>query len=111
MSGLLIIAGRVIGLAAALFIGAFALDVFAVTAPWWQKLVGLAIHLIPSAVLVAFLLVSWRWPLAGGVLFLVAALAPFLLLSNTFWVNALLAASPALAGLLLVTGSLLQRAG
>jgi len=33
------------------------------------------------------------------------------LLSNTFWVNALLAASPALAGLLLVTGSLLQRAG
>jgi hypothetical protein len=56
--------------------------------------------------LIALVGVSMRWPLVGGILLLFAALMPFVLLSNTVWTNALLAALPGLAGLLLVTGAL-----
>lgn len=111
MSSLLIIAGRVVGVLGALFLGVFALDAFSADMPWWQNLAGVLIHLLPSLVLVAFLAISWRWPLAGGALFLLAALAPFLFLSNPFWVNALLAAAPFLAGVLIIIGGILARQG
>ena len=111
MSRILIIAGQVAGVAAALFLSVFALDAAAPDASLWQNLIGLAIHMLPSAVLIAFVLVSWRWPVVGGVLLLIVALAPFVLLSNALWVNALLAVLPALAGLLLVIGGLMARQG
>ena len=111
MSWGLIIAGQLVGLAAALFISLFALDAFASEASFWQNLLGFAIHLIPSLVLVVFVALSWRWPLLGGALLLVAAFVPFLLLSNAFWVNASLAALSGLAGLLLLAGGLIARYG
>ncbi len=108
MPEILIILGRVFGLAAALFIGVFALDAFSDDASFWQNLVGFLIHLVPTYVLLGILAVSWRWPLAGGVIYLLIALAPLLFLSNALWVNALLAAPPALAGALLVAGALMR---
>ena len=104
----LIIAGQVVAGLSILFIGSFALDVFWAEAPWWQNLLGFAIHSLPTLVLIALLALSWRWPLVSGALFLVVALAPFAFLSNALWVNALLAAPAALAGALLVAGTLLR---
>ena len=104
----LIIAGQVVAGLSILFIGSFALDVFWAESPWWQNLLGFAIHSLPTLVLIALLALSWRWPLVSGALFLVVALAPFVLLSNALWVNALLAAPAALAGALLVAGTLLR---
>ena len=111
MSMVFIIAGRVVAIATVLFFGAFALDAFSPDVPLGQNLLGLFIHLLPSLVLLALVAVSWRWPFAGGVLFLIAALAPPFLLSNPFWVNLMLATPPALAGILLVIGGLLIRQG
>ncbi len=111
MSGILIIIGRVLGLTAALFIGMFGLDVFFTGAPWWQNLLGFAVHSLPSLVLLAVLLVSWRWPLVGGTLYLLLAIVPFVGLSNPVWVNALLATPLVLAGAFLVAGALVAKRG
>ena len=91
---------RLVALAAIAFISLFALDVLEPGAPPATVLIGLAVHLVPSAVLVAFLVVAWRWPLAGGVLFLAVSVLPVLILANTPAVNAILAMPFALAGLL-----------
>lgn len=91
-----------VGVAAIAFLSLFALDVFEPGAPIAAAFVGLAVHLIPSLVLVVILVVAWRWPLAGGLLFLAASMAPFLFLSNRAAVNLMLAAPFALTGLLFV---------
>ena len=109
MSKVLIIAGQVVAVLLVVLLASFGLDVFASEAPLWQNLVGFLIHSLPLIVLLAILVLSFRWPLAAGIVFLLAALAPFLFLSNALWVNALLAAPAALAGALLVIGSLTRR--
>lgn len=111
MSGILIIIGRVLGLGAVLFLGMFAFDSFSGDAPWWHHLVGFVVHLAPSLALLAIFLVSWRWPMIGGTLYLLAAIVPFLALSNPIIVNTMLAAPPALAGSFLIAGSLIAARG
>lgn len=59
---------RVLGLAFVLFLAAFALDVLDGRGGVDLAL-ALAAHLIPAAVVLATTLISWRWPVAGGVLF------------------------------------------
>ncbi|MBU1176735.1 MAG: hypothetical protein KKH72_15130 [Alphaproteobacteria bacterium] len=107
----LIIVGRVVTGGASLFLALFGLDVFASEAPWWQKLLGFAIHSLPAIVLIVVLALSFRWPLAAGIVLLALALAPFALLSNPVWVNAILAAPVALGGALLVAGAFVDRRG
>jgi hypothetical protein len=91
-----------IGILAILCISAFALDVFQPGEPWTSALLGFAIHLIPSAVLVIILVIAWRAELVGGILFVVVSLAPFAFLSNSLWVNLLLAAPFTLTGALFI---------
>ena len=55
---------RVLGIVMALFISLFALDVFEDF-----SIVGLFMHMIPTAIVVAVLFVAWRWPLIGGLLY------------------------------------------
>jgi hypothetical protein len=47
----------------------FAADAFAPELTIWQQLVGFFIHLIPSFILLGFLIVAWKWELIGGVIF------------------------------------------
>ncbi len=65
---------RVICILAILFVSMFALDAFAPGLTIWQQLVAFLIHLVPSFVLLALLIIAWRWELAGGVLFIVIGL-------------------------------------
>jgi len=60
---------RVLGIAFALFISVFALDVFGEHYPLPQLLIALAMHLIPTALIVATVAVAWRWEWVGAVLF------------------------------------------
>ena len=66
---------RVLGIAFAGFISLFALDVFEGHPPLSQALIGLAIHLIPTALLVVGLIVAWRWEWVGALLFLCLGVA------------------------------------
>lgn len=75
---------RIICIAAIIFISLFALDAFNPALTFWQQVAAFLIHLTPSFVLLALLIIAWRWELAGGLIFAVAALAfcPFIYLHN-----------------------------
>ena len=47
----------------------FALDVFNEGLGFWKTLLALAIHLIPSLVLIAALIVAWRWEWVGAAIY------------------------------------------
>lgn len=70
-------APRVLTIAFTIFISMFALDVFGPGRGFWQTLVALGMHLMPTYVLIAMLVIAWRreWvgavvPTALGLLFL-----------------------------------------
>jgi hypothetical protein len=61
---------RVIGLLFAAFLSVFALDVFDEGHGFWKTRLALAIHLVPTAVVLGALALAWRWGWAGGLAFL-----------------------------------------
>jgi hypothetical protein len=64
----------VICILAILFVSVFALDAFAPGFTVWQQLGGFSIHLIPSFMLIGFLIVAWKWEFIGGIIFMVIGL-------------------------------------
>ncbi len=54
---------------AILFISMFALDAFQPGMTIWQQLGDFLMHLIPSFILLAFLLIAWKWEFVGGLIF------------------------------------------
>ena len=60
---------RIMCMLAILFISMFAADAFAPDHTIWQQLGDFLMHLIPSFILLALLLVAWKWELIGGVIF------------------------------------------
>jgi hypothetical protein len=70
------------------FVSLFALDVFQEGSGFWQTLIALAIHLIPSFVMVAVLVLAWRWEWIGAVLFTGCAVFFALIVRGTWPVKA-----------------------
>jgi hypothetical protein len=56
---------RVLGIVLTAFISLFALDVFE-----HFTLIGFLMHLVPTAIALAVLLIAWRWEAVGGCLYL-----------------------------------------
>jgi hypothetical protein len=75
---------RIICILAILFVSMFALDSFAPELTIWQQLGAFMMHLIPSFVLLVFLIVAWKWELIGGIIFTLigVGLSPFIFLLN-----------------------------
>lgn len=75
---------RIICILAILFVSIFALDAFAPGLTIWQQLGAFFMHLIPSFVLLAFLIVAWKWEFIGGILFTIIGIgmSPFVFLLN-----------------------------
>lgn len=75
---------RVICVLAIFFISIFATDVFIPGLTILQQPRDFLIHLIPSFVLLAVLIVAWRWEMTGGIIFMVIGIimSPFV-----FWLN------------------------
>ncbi|MCX6304988.1 MAG: hypothetical protein NT040_08470 [Bacteroidetes bacterium] len=75
---------RVICILAILFVSMFALDSFAPGMPLWQQIGGFFMHLIPSFVLILFLIIAWKWELIGGIMFVIIGLGllPFIYMMN-----------------------------
>ena len=65
---------RIICILAILFVSLFASDAFASGLTIWQQLGGFLIQLIPSFILLAFLIVAWKWEFIGGIIFVVIGL-------------------------------------
>ena len=58
-------APRLLGVLYAAFISVFALDVFEKGRPVGEMLIALAIHLIPTALVLLILAAAWKWPWVG----------------------------------------------
>lgn len=85
-------------------ISLFALDVFDGGSPLGEMILGFLIHLTPTYVLLALFFIAWKWPLPGGILFILMGASYFLLASDQHWSAYLIVAgTPILIGLLFIT--------
>ncbi len=75
---------RIICILAILFVSIFAADAFAPGLSIWQQLLAFVIHLVPSFVLLALLVIAWKWELTGGIVFTIIGLglSPFIFFKN-----------------------------
>ena len=75
---------RVLCILAILFVSLFALDAFNPKLSVWQQLKDFLIHLIPSFILLAILIVAWKREIIGGIIFTLIGLglSPFLFKHN-----------------------------
>lgn len=94
------------------FVSLFALDVFAEGYSFWQALGAFFIHLLPFAgVLLLGVLLGWRWPWAGGLVFIGFGLAYIALTWDKEMLVAVLvlAGIPVAIGLLFLLDAYVQR--
>jgi hypothetical protein len=60
---------RTLSIAFIAFLSLFALDVFGPGQGFWKTLLALTMHLIPSLVLIAALVLAWRWEWIGAAVY------------------------------------------
>ena len=65
---------RALSIAFIAFLSLFAIDVFSEHLGLWPTALALAMHLIPSFVLIAALILAWRWEWVGAALYAAAGL-------------------------------------
>jgi len=65
---------RILSIIFILFLALFSLDIFGNNYTFWETVVGLLMHNIPSFILLIILLISWRREIVGGVTFILAGL-------------------------------------
>jgi hypothetical protein len=58
----------------------FSLDIFDMQLGFWGTLLGLFIHNIPVFVLLAVLLISWKYEIVGGIVFILAGILYILIM-------------------------------
>jgi len=93
---------RVLGILIAIFVSLFALDVFGEGYSFWETIAALAMHLIPTLVILIVLGIAWRWEWIGGFLFVVLGV----LYITLFWEPSNLPAYLLISGPLFLVGIL-----
>lgn len=75
---------RILCILAILFISLFAADALAPGLTIWQQLGDFLMHLIPSFILLALLIVAWKWEYFGDIISTVIGLglSPFVFMHN-----------------------------
>ena len=66
---------RILCILAILFISLFALDSFSSERTFWQNTTAFLMHLIPSFVLLASLIIAWKWEKVGGIILTILGVA------------------------------------
>jgi len=66
---------RILCILAILFISLFALDSVSSERTFWQNTAALLMSLIPSFVLLAVLIIAWKWEKTGGIILTIIGLA------------------------------------
>ena len=66
---------RILCILAILFISLFALDSVSSERTFWQNATALLMSLIPSFVLLAALIIAWKWEKTGGIILTIMGLA------------------------------------
>lgn len=66
---------RILTILSILFMMMFSFDVFGGNEPFSRKLLGFLMHNIPVLILIAILIVAWKWEVIGGAVLIVASIA------------------------------------
>lgn len=69
MKNLLYWTPRILAILFITFLSLFALDVFGEGYSFWETIIALFMHLIPQFLLIALLVIAWRWERVGGLLY------------------------------------------
>ena len=67
-------APRILSILFISFLALMSLDVFSMGLNFWQTAGALFLHNIPAFILLAILLASWKYEIAGGIAFIVAGI-------------------------------------
>ena len=111
---------RILCVLAILTVSMFALDSFDPRLTVWQQVIGFLIHLIPSFILAAILVIAWKWELIGGMILAVIGLGftPMIFsinyrMNHSFWMSfgiiALITFPFILAGALFILGHYMKK--
>ena len=107
---LLLWAPRVLAMLFAAFISIFALDVFGAAYTFWETIVALAMHMVPTALVLLALVIGWRWQWIGGILFLALGLVYILVFREGDLIAYLLISGPLfLVGALFLSSAWVQK--
>lgn len=94
---------RILSLLFVGLISLFAFDVFDGESPLGTMILGFIVHLTPAYVLLSLLFIAWKWPLPGGILFVLIGASYFFLSTGQHWSAYLVVAgTPILIGLLFI---------
>ncbi|MCL4531479.1 MAG: hypothetical protein M1282_19005 [Chloroflexi bacterium] len=92
---------RLMGILFILFLSLFALDIFGQGYSFWETVVGLFMHLIPSILLAIAIALAWKWEWIGAALFGGWAISYFARAHGMPWsVYVLMAGIPFVVGIL-----------
>ena len=101
---------RILGLLYAVFISLFALDVWGTGAGFGAELAAFIVHLLPTFLILAALIVAWSRPQLGGMLFLLPATGFGLFFGwNEPATLLLMALPPTATGLLFIADECVER--
>lgn len=97
---------RILSIIFIAFLALMSLDVFSMGLGFWQTLGGLLMHNIPVFILLAILIISWKYEIVGGVAFILAGLLYifFAVARNVDNLGMALAWSVQIAGMAFVIG-------
>lgn len=68
-------APRILSILFILFLALMSLDVFEGNNSFWETVLELLLHNIPTFILLVVLLISWKYEIVGGIAFIMAGLA------------------------------------
>jgi hypothetical protein len=86
---------RILCVLFAVFISLFALDVFGEGYGFWETIVALLMHLIPTGIVLITLAIAWRWEWIGAILFVALGVWYLVMAWGKFdWITYLLIAGP-----------------
>lgn len=73
---------RILGIIFILFLMMFSLDIFEMNLSVWQIFIGLFMHNIPALFLLIILIIFWKYEIVVGIIFILASLIYFLIMSG-----------------------------
>ncbi|MDD5342676.1 MAG: hypothetical protein PHI73_05095 [Patescibacteria group bacterium] len=97
---------RILAMIFILFLALMSLDVFGPGQGFWQTTEALFTHNLPALVLLAVLLISWKYEIVGGVGFILAGLVYIALLMRSPFEWYKLSWAMQIAGVAFLTGAL-----
>ena len=111
MKKILYWAPRALGILFIAFLGIFALDAFSGDSPWYEKIIGFFIHLLPNLVLTFFLVLAWKRYLIGGLFFIFGGIFYILFFWGimNFWAYLLISGPAFLVGTLFILDKYLNK--